>query len=146
MQLKYSYNFYLKLNKRYIKILLHFFCTFLSQNTCFYIIFLFWILRCCYISALVLTCFRLTKGRATFFSTRNNCCEFLVSKGVILQNDIHPSNAYCCLLRSLYLFASLFNVKFIFIWNDFFRNILTLYCHKGDDFKSILRKNTLIYS
>ena len=32
----------------------------------------------CYFLALVLTCYRLTKGRATFL-TRNNCCEFLAS-------------------------------------------------------------------
>ena len=47
------------------------------------------LLRCCYISVLVLTCFRLTKGRY-FFSTRNNCCEFLASYGAILQSDIQP--------------------------------------------------------
>ena len=34
---------------------------------------------CCYISALVLTYFRLIKSRAIFFLTRNNCCEFLAS-------------------------------------------------------------------
>ena len=28
------------------------------------------------------------KGRATFFSTRNNCCEFLAFYGVITQSDI----------------------------------------------------------
>ena len=48
--------------------------------------------RICYISALVLTCFRLKKGRATFFSTRNNCCEFLAFYGVnthsVIQSPI----------------------------------------------------------
>ena len=34
-------------------------------------------LRCCYISALVLTCFRLTKGRATFFRPETIVANFL---------------------------------------------------------------------
>ena len=47
-------------------------------------------LRCCCISTLVLTCFRLKKDRATFFTTRNNCCEFLASEGVIFQIVMKP--------------------------------------------------------
>ena len=34
-------------------------------------------IRCCYISALVLTCFRLTKGRATFFRPETIVAGFL---------------------------------------------------------------------
>ena len=34
-------------------------------------------LRCCYISALMLTCFRLTKGRATFFRPETIVASFL---------------------------------------------------------------------
>ena len=40
-----------------------------------------------------------------FFLTRNNCCEFLASYGVILQRDIQPSNQrriltfYCTCLK-----------------------------------------------
>ena len=30
------------------------------------------------------------EGSCYIFSTRNNCCEFLVSHGVILQTDIQP--------------------------------------------------------
>ena len=45
-------------------------------------------LRYCYISTLVLTCFRLTKGTCHTFSTRNNCCEFLASYGVNIQSVI----------------------------------------------------------
>ena len=30
------------------------------------------------------------EGLCFFFSIRNNCCEFLASYGVILQNDIQP--------------------------------------------------------
>ena len=43
---------------------------------------------CCYFSALVLTCFPLTKGRAMFFLTWNNCCEFLAFYGDITQSVI----------------------------------------------------------
>ena len=44
--------------------------------------------KSCYcISALVLTCFRLTKGRAKLL-TRNNFCEFLASYGVTFQSVI----------------------------------------------------------
>ena len=44
--------------------------------------------RCCFISAHVLSCFRLTKGCDALFSTRKNCCEFLASYGNIFQSVI----------------------------------------------------------
>ena len=42
--------------------------------------------NCCYILVLMLTCFYLTKGHATFFFTWN-CCEFLASYSTIFQTD-----------------------------------------------------------
>ena len=42
--------------------------------------------RCCYISALVLTCFRL--GSCYIFSVQNNCYEFLAFYDVIIQSVI----------------------------------------------------------
>ena len=34
--------------------------------------------------------FALAKGRATFFLTRNNCCEFIASYSVFFQSDFQP--------------------------------------------------------
>ena len=47
------------------------------------------LVHCCYILALVFTCYRLTKGRVMFFSTQINCWEFLAFNDVILQSDHH---------------------------------------------------------
>ena len=42
--------------------------------------------RCCYISALVLTCFRLTEGRAMHFRPETIVDKFLASYGVTFQS------------------------------------------------------------
>ena len=43
---------------------------------------------CCYISTLVLTCFRLTKGRAMFFRPETIVVSFLHLYGVTFQSVI----------------------------------------------------------
>ena len=55
----------------------------LKYNSNVGIVRILWYLYvCCYIFALVLTCFLLTKCR----TIRNKCCEFLASYGVIIQS------------------------------------------------------------
>ena len=48
-------------------------------------------LHCCYISAFVLTCFRLNEGSCYIFSTQNKCCKFLASCGVMIQSVTQSS-------------------------------------------------------
>ena len=44
--------------------------------------------RCCYISALKLTCFHLTKARATYFRPETIIASFLKLMGIIIQSVI----------------------------------------------------------
>ena len=59
--------------------------------------------RCCYISALVLTCFHLTKGRATFFRSKTIFACFLhliVLLFKVLLNHIFLLYKFCPQIRA----------------------------------------------
>ena len=54
----------------------------------------FGFVHCCYISALMLTCFRLMNDHATYFQPRTIFASFLYLYGVIIQSVIQSFTEY----------------------------------------------------